>query len=444
MNFVGRGLGLFVLLLASARSAELPKGKILEKVASTADATQTYALFIPTSFDPARKWPVVFCFDPGARGLVPVERFKAAAEKYGYIVAGSNNSRNGPWAANAAAITAMVSDVNRFLPLDSARIYVAGLSGGARVACQVAIGGLARGVIACSAAFPGNETPDPVKFPFFGTAGVTDFNYLELRRVDRDLDDRRAAHRVVFHNGGHEWLSAALADEALAWLDLQAMRTGAKPKDAAWIEAQFAARQSAVPATPLTERLRALRSLAADFKGLADVGPAEKEAAALAASRELRDAAKAERAAERREEALADNLTETMLDGTTAFVKKIAAELRAKSEAKDTPEGQMAFRVLQGAYSSCSETARELLRQEAYVDAEAPLEMMTVMRPERPQAFFDLARCYAHRGDKKRAIAALQQAAAAGFKDAPRIENEKVFAALRSEPAFLELVSAMR
>jgi predicted esterase len=429
---------------AVAGAAELPKGRVLEKVACASDATQTYALYIPSTFEATRKWPVVFCFDPGARGVVPVERFMAAAEKYGYIIAGSNNSRNGPWEANATAINAMVKDVDHYLPLDQQRVYVAGLSGGARVACQVALSGVAKGVIACSAAFMGSETPDRLKFVFFGTAGVTDFNYLELRRVDRELEERRAAHRVVIHSGGHEWLSAELAADALAWLDLQAVRSGTKPKDPAWIEAQFAARRDAVPAQPLPERQRALRSLAADFKGLTAVGDVEKEIATLAAARELRDAVKAERMVERHEEQLGEELAASIRDGFSSGVKKTAADLRAKSAAKDTPDGQMAFRVLQGAYSSCSEAARELMRQESWSDAEPLLEMMTVMRPERPQAFFDLARCIAHRGDKKRALAALQQAAAAGFKDAARVEGEKVFAALRSEPAFLELLSAMR
>jgi hypothetical protein len=334
--------------------------------------------------------------------------------------------------------------VNQFLPLDPKRIYVAGLSGGARVACQVALGGVAKGVIACSAGFVGSETPEQVKFPFFGTAGLIDFNYLELRRVDRELEEKRVTHRVVFHSGGHEWLSSDLACEALAWLDLQAVRSGAKLKDPAWVEDQFAARQTAMPEGPLPERLRSLRSLAADFKGLTAIGAVEKEAAALAASKELRDAAKAERAAERREEALGDNLAESIRDGARGAVKKTAAELRAKGEAKDTPDGQMAARVLTGAYTNCAENARELMRIESYADAEQLLEMMTLLRPERAQAYFDLARCVAHRGDRKRALAALQQAAAAGFKDAARIEGEKIFASLRSEPAFLELVSAMR
>ena len=270
---------------------------MLEKVECAADPKQSYALYVPTRFDPKVRSPVLFCFDPGARGRVPVERFAAAAEKFGYIVAGSNNSRNGPWPANVAAIDAMIRDVDGFFPLDEKRVYVAGLSGGARVACQLAMNGLAQGVVACSAAFPDGTTPDKVAFAFFGTAGVTDFNYQELRRVDRELEERRTTHRVVIHQGGHEWLSSDLAMQALGWLDLQAMRTGTLATDPVRLQAEFGLRRDAAPAAPGWARFTALKALATDFKGLEDTAALEKEVAQLAASRDVRNAIKAARAA---------------------------------------------------------------------------------------------------------------------------------------------------
>jgi predicted esterase len=295
---VAARLAVLVAVAASVFGEEVPTGRVLERVQCAADATQSYALYVPTRFDRAHHWPVLFCFDPGARGAAAVEHFSAAAEKFGWIVAGSNNSRNGPWDANVVAINAMVRDVDRFFPVESRRVYVAGLSGGARVACQVAVSGIAHGVIACSAGFMNSETPPKVAFPFFGTAGVTDFNYLELRRVDRELEDRHAAHRVVIHPGGHEWPAADVAMQAVAWLELQAARTGIRERDPTWIQQEFAARQAAVPVQPADEHLRALQSLAADFNGLADVSEIDRQIATLASSREVRDARKAARAAE--------------------------------------------------------------------------------------------------------------------------------------------------
>jgi hypothetical protein len=79
-----------------AQAQDLPVGKIIERVVCLKDDSQSYALYLPPNYTTDRRWPVIYAFDPAARGLRPVERFKDAAEKYGYIIVGSNNSRNVP------------------------------------------------------------------------------------------------------------------------------------------------------------------------------------------------------------------------------------------------------------------------------------------------------------------------------------------------------------
>src|SRR5215218_3473707 len=88
----------FLLCLAAAPAAAdvPPKGRVVEKVSVARDPTQHYALYLPASYTPALKYPVLYCFDAGGRGSLPVARFSEAAEKYGYVVVGSNSLRNGP------------------------------------------------------------------------------------------------------------------------------------------------------------------------------------------------------------------------------------------------------------------------------------------------------------------------------------------------------------
>jgi hypothetical protein len=83
-----------VLLAGAARGAEPVPGTLAAEVPS-ATAGQSYALYLPSTYQPGRRWPVLFVFDPGARGANGVQHFQAAAEQFGYIVACSNNSRNG-------------------------------------------------------------------------------------------------------------------------------------------------------------------------------------------------------------------------------------------------------------------------------------------------------------------------------------------------------------
>ncbi|MGH9795910.1 MAG: hypothetical protein ACRD5G_14165, partial [Candidatus Acidiferrales bacterium] len=69
-------------------SAAITPGVLAPRVECIAKPEQTYALYVPSYFTPERAWPVIFALDPAARGAVPVELLKDAAEKYGYIVAG--------------------------------------------------------------------------------------------------------------------------------------------------------------------------------------------------------------------------------------------------------------------------------------------------------------------------------------------------------------------
>src|SRR5579871_6680734 len=98
------------LAAAAAGAQELPRGEIVDNVKCAQDASQSYAIYLPKNYSPDRKWNLILAFDPRGRGRAPLEQFKDAAEKYGYIVAGSNNAHNGPPEISLTAAGAMGSD----------------------------------------------------------------------------------------------------------------------------------------------------------------------------------------------------------------------------------------------------------------------------------------------------------------------------------------------
>ena len=201
------------MVLAIA-AVELPRGHVIDAVAVDGAPGQSYALYLPASYSPDRRWPILYCLDPLARGGIPVKRFAVAAAKDGFIVAGSNNCRNGAIAPEREAIRWMLTDTHARLEIDDAQVYAAGMSGGARVALGWAQNGVIAGVVACAAGF-GNEVPREIPFRLFATAGVDDFNYDELFQNSLDLARRGIAHRFVEFDGGHDWLPESLALEAL-------------------------------------------------------------------------------------------------------------------------------------------------------------------------------------------------------------------------------------
>jgi poly(3-hydroxybutyrate) depolymerase len=347
---------LLLLSAWAAAAAEFPPGQIVDAVKCAADASQSYALYLPSTYSPDRAWPVILAFDPAARGRIPVERYRAAAEQFGYIVAGSNNSRNGSWAASIAAAQAMSDDVGTRFAIDAKRGYTAGMSGGARVAMGVALGSSQiAGVFASSAGFPDSKPRKTVPFAVFGTAGTEDFNLMEMRQLDRGL---ASPHRVAVFEGGHVWLSSELAVQAVEWMELEAMKSGRKPRDQALIGRIYARRSTAV-AEQKTGRdtLLALYAMVADFDGFANVSAFATRAAELGRDKRVRDALKKDREEESREQReiseilAAENRLSSPDDVAAALVQLRGLWKRLSATAKgpaDTADRRMARRILSG------------------------------------------------------------------------------------------------
>ena len=297
-----------VVVMVAALAAGLPTGQIVPDVVCATDSSQSYALYLPGAYNEDRAWPVIFAFDPGGRGRVPVERYQAAAERYGFIVAGSNNSRNGS-AENGKAVVAMTGDVLSRLRADEHRVYLAGMSGGSRVALGVALGSPkdhVAGVIASSAGYPDGKLRKTLPFPIFATAGTEDFNHLEMRQLDRALT---SPHRLGVFEGGHVWLSSELAIDAVEWMELQAMKSGLKPRDEREIDQMFAKRQAAVDASKADkDTFLALQAMADDFDRLKDVRTIVARAAELGRDKNVRAALKRDRDEDDREESMLDDI----------------------------------------------------------------------------------------------------------------------------------------
>ena len=281
------------LLAAVLPASQLPVGQIVPTVTCEADPSQSYALYLPAAYSPARLWPLILAFDPGGRGSVPVERYQRAAERYGFIVAGSNNSKNG--SQDLATIVRVLStDVGARFRIDPKRIYTAGMSGGARVAFIVALGAPdIAGVFASSAGYPDSKARKTLPFPVFATTGTEDFNHLEMRLLDRELT---TPHFLAIFDGGHTWLSSDLALEAVEWMVVQEMKSGRTARDERTLDELLARRLAAAQSSP-DDKTRYIRlaSIAADFSGLRDMSTVSASAATLARSKAVQGALKRDR-----------------------------------------------------------------------------------------------------------------------------------------------------
>ncbi len=446
--------------LPSAVSDELPRGRVIEKVACATDASQTYALYLPSRYSADRAWPILYAFDAGARGVLPVQRFEEAAERYGYILAGSNNSRNGPIAIADKALRAMLADTASRFVIDPARVYVTGFSGGARVAVLAGLGQGSRvaGVIGCGAGFPeGIEPSASVTFAYFGTVGTDDFNYPEMKQLDQALAKSGLRHWLHVFDGRHDWPSPEICRRAIEWMEVQGMRSNARPRDDGLLDEILAAGATEAAneerAGRAYEAYKDYSALVAEFAGLRDVAAYEQKARELVSSREVRRALAEEADSIGRQSTAQGRIgrllavAATRDDRVTAdseLVSEMAALKRQSERPANDATRMAARRVLVATWVQLRTAVVSDLEAREFVRATARLELMGRIRPE--DGWVDYARaCAAARsGRKNAAIQALERAVAKGFADPAVIEAEPDFESLRGEEAFRRIVQGLR
>ncbi|HEX8129107.1 MAG TPA: dienelactone hydrolase family protein [Pyrinomonadaceae bacterium] len=438
----------------------LPRGRLIERVALRDDATQGYALYLPSGYTPDKRWPILYCLDPLARGEVPVARFLAAAEKYGWIVAGSHNSRNGAVKTSLDATVAMWNDTRARLSIDERRIYAAGFSGGARM--SVRFGYLCRGclagVVACGAGFPADIKPSAdVPFPVYAIAGTEDFNFPELKKLDAALDKFSVPHRLALFDGAHAWPPAEACAAALEWMELQALKSGRLRRDETLIEQLWQEQKRrahvAEEARNFYDAYRNYEAAANDFRGLRDVSGLEGQAARLRRTREVGRALDEEDGQIRRQHQLAGELVALLEQrrdpeqGAVASIafRKAVDDLRKAARADaDTGARRVARRALKQVFAQFYEGANNLIRsRENYALAVVSLEAAAELAPDDPHVLYELARAHALNRDKRKAFDALRKAIERGFKDAADLERNEAFEALRAEAEYRKLVESI-
>jgi len=217
---------------------KLLTGNAISDINCLKDTSISYSIYLPSGYSTEKKYPLILAFDPHANGSLPVEKYDSLAERYGYILIGSNNSKNGlPMNETEKIVNSLLSEIGIRYSADSSRIYLMGFSGGARIASLVALyGGGIKGVIGCGAGFPGSSQPGRSLFDYIGFAGNADFNMNEMLSLDEQLEEANFRHALVIFDGKHEWPPVETMEHAFIWNEFCAMKEKLIPKNKKMIE----------------------------------------------------------------------------------------------------------------------------------------------------------------------------------------------------------------
>lgn len=451
---------------------EAARGNIT-RVTSLDDPAQSYALYLPPNYSPDREWPILYVFDPFARGQTAVEVYKAAAEKYGYVVAGSNNSKNGPTAEELAAAQAMWLDTHRRLAIDKKRVYTSGLSGGARVATSFALYCYTcaiAGVIAHGAGYPVMQNlkqPANDHFFYYVAIGDSDFNFPEIIALRKRKEEANAPCKVKIYPGPHQWAPPEIAEDAIAWMELKSMQAGTEKPDPAFVKKMFD--QTQTEATQAEQRgdvlteYYALRSLVYDFQGLDDTKALAERLTQVKDSKTLKTAEhKLQHDIEEQ-----SNLTGTVPQELAEFgnsdvgsgnpsqmgasdpkatlgrhIGMVMSDLRrrAKSNASDHLVYARAFTQL---WIQALEAGQQAMRDKNLPLATAYFELLAEISPDQPLPMLFLAETKVREGNKKAALKDIELAVQRGLKRAQILTDDPELQPLASDPEFQRIVHSL-
>jgi hypothetical protein len=429
-------------------SAQGMPGRITDSVVCQSDPGQSYALYIPAKGN-GQALPVIYFFDPHADGALPVRKYKALADAYGFILVGSNNSKNGnDWPTTENIWRCLSDDTRGRLKLDVRRIYLCGFSGGAKAASYIAIQhpGIA-GVIAGGAGLPDGVTAGDFSFSYTVIAGQGDMNLTELIGVNGELDKTRTQHRIIFFDGKHEWSPVNTMGLAFDGLRFDAMKSSLIPKDIPFITTYIAESRKKLRAYELSDRLiKAAQECALSITfldGLSkQVGWFRQQAAALAANKKYLSQQQEQQNLLAREENIKAEYMQHFQQDDGHYWATTIHDLQGKA-AGYTAEEQMYQRLL--AYLSLAfySISNQFINRNDNTTALHFVELYKMADPTNSEAWYFSAILNARDHQAQAAVNDLVKAAGCGFRDKGRLTEQPEFKSLFTPQNFSQIENKM-
>ncbi len=427
-------------------------GQIIEKVVCKHDTTLSYTLYLPSGYSSEKIYPVVFAFDPQGTGKLPVSNYKELAEKYKFILAGSNNSKNGtPWEDIQKITTTFFADVQNRCSVNAQRIYLLGFSGGARIANAITMSdGAIAGAICCGAASPANNTPNARSNYFFiSIAGNADFNYTEIRKYDKvELAGHSVKHALLVFDGKHEWPPVSTMDEAFLWMELNEMRKNSTYKNDSLINksVQEASKQlqSDLNKKQMLNAYECCRKTINFYDGLTDLSLFFDTYKTLQSNQEIDKALKKEEADWKQEEDLKNKYREAVQSNDYTWWQKDIQSVNSKIKTAPKNEALIYKRTLGYLSLMMYIQTTEFMKQSKIEPAIYFDKLYLLIDPTNSEAHYLAAELSALKGNQEAAIHYLNSAIKNGYKDTPRLENDNAFAGIKASANFQNVLASIK
>ncbi len=426
----------------------LKKDTLYNSVTAIKDSKYKYALYIP---DKKGALPIIFFFDAHARGSLPVKKYKTLADRYGFILAGSNNSKNGmqPYERNNIIYNFM-EDVERRTPFDPTRVYVSGFSGGARIASGIGLyNSNIAAVIACAAGFPQSNVHPKSDFTFIGIVGNKDFNYLEMQTLDRKMEGMKLKHCLLVFDGKHEWPSEKIMEQAFRLLQLQAMQKENIQKNDSLITLCINNYKMEINAAQKDNNLLQAAALCRQeqvfMSGLSNISYCKKQLNKIDKNPAFNKQRYDTQLLMDKEQKLQQTLLRAIEVKDSVWWRKELAQLKSKSmNLKNKDERVMYNRLLNYLSLISYLYADNTFKKNDFEQTGKFLFIYKTADPDNPEVWFMKAEYYASNGKPFKVLPTLKKAIAKGFNEPARIEHNRFFHPFFDKPEFQDIVKQLK
>ena len=416
------------------KDPEFENFKIYPAVTCAADTNTTYALFLPPQYKSEKPCPILILFAPGGNGLVPVTLFSAEAANSGFIIAGSNNSKNGMTFEQTTAIyRKMLADLTSRFHIEKKAVYVGGFSGGSRVAGAVAIteGGVA-GVVGCGAGLPAINRRPVGSFSYLAVVGNQDFNYSEMQQFNKMLESASYQHHLLVFEGIHQWPPKELIPDIFTWLRFDAMRQQAILADRteinSFIEKNDKIAGSLTSKGQLAMQQEVYIKMLHYLHGLTDIAPLQAEIKRLSEEKEVVAFHKQqEQLLDLEQELQQKYLPELQLKNVEWWADE-TNRLRSLTKKPGKSGANLVYSRLLGFLSmECYMYSTNNVNEGKLTAAERFIEIYRLVDPTNAEHRFKAAKVAALRNNSDAVFNALNQAFELGFTDIDRIKSDAAF-----------------
>ncbi len=421
------------LIFKNTHSDTLQTGKIINPVICQTDGTQSYALYLPANSDKKEALPVIYFFDAHGDGALPLEKYFKLADQYHFILAGSNNSKNGnDWNDVENIWKNLSDDLLSRRAINTNRVYTCGFSGGAKVATYIALHhSEVKGVIANSAGLPDILNAGNFTFSFTAIAGEGDMNLTDLVSINNSLGNTQTHHRIIFFDGIHQWAPESTMNIAFEGLQLDAMREKSIPADQTFINNFIGENKKKINDLIQKDRLlkaeEVCRFSISMLDGVSnDTGWFKDKESSLAMNPSFQKQSLLNQNLLAKEENIKAGYQQQFQNGDINYWSKTINDVKLRAKEK-TPEGAMYERLQ--AYLSLAfySITNQMINQNQNKEAQYFVTLYKTDDPTNSEAWYFSAILDARNHDSKATRDDLLKAVELGFDDKNRLERQSEF-----------------